>query len=90
MWQDLLLNYCIYSFYLSIQKERREKKNTFYKVFCSSVDSLVKKTPQTKNLTLKLKLNVIENDFAVLNLLDILVLRLSKIWIEKITSMAFQ
>ena len=32
-----------------------------------------------KNLTLKLKLNLIKNDFILLNLLDILVLRLTKI-----------
>ena len=34
---------------------------------------------QRKNLTLKLKLNSTENDFTLLNLLDILVLRLTKI-----------
>ena len=45
---------------------------------------------QRKNLTLKLKLNLIENDFILLNLLDILVLRLTKIWIGKITSMILQ
>ena len=32
-----------------------------------------------KNLTLKLKLNLIENDFTLLNLLDILELRWTKI-----------
>ena len=43
-----------------------------------------------KNLTLKLKLNLIENDFTPINLLNILVLILTKIWIGKITSVILQ
>ena len=47
-------------------------------------------TPEKKNVILKLKLNLIENDFTLLNLVDILVLTLTKIWIGKITSVILQ
>ena len=45
-------------------------------------------THQRKKLDTEL--NLIESDFAPLNLLDILVLKLTKIWIGKITSLVLK
>ena len=63
----------------------QEMKNLTVWLNASKMSLSVEKTEliifqhQRKNLVLKLKLNLIENDFTLLSLLDILVLKLIKI-----------
>ena len=63
----------------------QDMKNLTVRLYANKISLNVKKKElvifkhQRKNLVLKIKLNIIENDFTLLSMLDILVLKLTKI-----------